>query len=186
MKEAKKRTIYNNYNLWEDFSENAKDNLNANDILQPTESQIWDEIYEQDEYNWNEIRQKLTAFFSGSQWLLIGTIGRWNGEYEGGFTFSSFDEMWRKATEDCSYFDIYDKNGHLYIDCSHHDGNNHYEIKKITARGEEYLSRNMYMDPRQLHKRLFDRYSSLPNFVHSIYGMPRREYDEENKEEKNA
>ena len=74
MKEAKKRTIYNNYNLWEDFSEKAKDNLNANDILQPTESQIWDEIYEQDEYNWNEIRQKLTAFFSGSQWLLIGTI----------------------------------------------------------------------------------------------------------------
>lgn len=186
MKEAKKRTIYSNYNLWDDFSEAAKDSLEANNILQPTESQIWDEIYEQNGFYWNEIHQKLTEFFSGSQWLLMGTVGRWDGEHEGGFTFSSFDEMWWKATGDCSYFDIYDKNGHLYIDCSHHDGNNHYEIKKITARGEEYLVRNVYMNLRQLHKKLFDHYSSLPNYVHNIYGMPRREYEEESKEDKNA
>lgn len=57
-KQAVIRTIYNNYNLWEDSKDDAIETLKANDIT-ITDSAIWEEIYNQDEYDWIGIKDDL-------------------------------------------------------------------------------------------------------------------------------
>ena len=69
-KQAVIRTIYNNYNLWEDSKDDAIETLKANDIT-ITDSAIWEEIYNQDEYDWIGIKDDLERFFNGeSTWIL--------------------------------------------------------------------------------------------------------------------
>lgn len=178
MKKAKKRIIYSNYNLWDEYEESARDNLEEKNILNPTEGQIWDEIYEINDSYWGEILKRLTKFFSDGLWLLTGTAESHEPVENGGFTFTAFDEMWSRVTKDSDYFIIYDMNGHFYLDCSHYGSYNRYEIKKVTAGGEEYIKKCINKDQRQMHKRLYEHYSSIPNYVHTLYGLPRTEYEE--------
>ena len=123
-KQAVIRTIYNNYNLWEDSKDDAIETLKANDIT-ITDSAIWEEIYNQDEYDWIGIKDDLERFFNGeSTWILQGTCECWDGNHKAGMIFEDFEEMLNKAAKDCDCIHLYDKNGHLYLKCSHHDGTN--------------------------------------------------------------
>ncbi len=180
MREAQTRTIYNNYDLWEDYAECAKENCIKNG-MEATENNIWDEIYLQDSLNWNDEKETLIDFFEGSTWILQGYSGRWNGRYRGGYIFTDFMEMFYKATKDCDYIHIYDENGHLFLQCSHHDGTNLYEIKKVTEKGESYIERwednwNDRRTEEQVHDAVMERYSTLPHFAHIVYGCPKIEY----------
>lgn len=181
MKEAQERTIYNNYNLWEDCLEDAKETLIANGIENPTEEEIWEEIYFIDSINWEEEKERLVEFFKNNTWILQGYTGRWDGNYKGGFIFTDFEEMFDRATKDCGYIHIYDENGHLFLKCSHHDGTNLYEIKKVTEKGINYIDRWEYdwNDKRTegyVHNKVMKRYSILPHFAHMVYGCPKVEY----------
>ena len=187
MKQAKKRTIYNNYDLWEDLSDDARDflidekEMNEDEI---TDEDIWNEIYAMDENYWDDEKYHFEKFFdNGSTWILSGCIERWNGSYEGGFIFKSFSEMIRKAGQDCDYFHFYDENGHFYLQCSHHDGTNLYEIKKLTKKGEEYYDRWVYGTDLRSEHYVYDmimrRYSILPHYLHTVYGCPKVEYKKE-------
>ena len=69
---------------------------------------------------------------------------------------------------------------YLYLDCTHHDGTNSYEIKKLTDKGIAYLSNyeNNWDGTRSLqyvHDKIMESYSVLPNFAHKVYGLPKRE-----------
>ena len=184
MNKAKKRIIYSNYNLWDEYEESARDNLEEKSILNPTEGQIWDEIYEMNDSYWGEILKKLTNFFSDGLWLLTETAESHTPVENSGSIFKEFDEMWPTVTKDCDYFLIYDMNGHFYFDCSRYGSYNRYEIKKVTDSGEKYFKKCKNKDLCQIHKKLYEHYSSLPNYVHTIYGMPRTEYEEkENRNE---
>lgn len=178
----KVRSIYNNYDLWNEYLSFAREDLEDNGISEPSDEELWAVIYEADFSNWEERIRELRDFFDdGSQWLLMGTVGRWNGEFSGGFLFDSFDEMWRKATVDCNYFNLYDLNGHFHLDCSHHDGTNHFEIKRLTDRGRHYYenwsSSWDNRSERSIHQKLWDNYSTLPNFAHTVYQLPKKEFE---------
>ena len=180
MKEAQRRTIYNNYDLWEDYEEYVRENLLDREE-EVTDDAIWEEIYEQDNLNWQDEKERLIDFFEGSTWILQGYSGRWNGTHRGGYIFTDFMEMFQKATKDCDYVHIYDENGHLFLKCSHHDGTNLYEIKKVTDKGIDYIDRweNDWDDKRTeeyIHDRVMERYSTLPHFAHTVYGCPKVEY----------
>lgn len=181
MKRAKKRTIYSNYDLWRDYAEDAKATCIDNGIENPTENDIWETIYLYDEDTWKFEKEKLVEFFSGGTWIIRGVVGRWDGAYPAGTIFTDFMEMYDKATEDCGYVHVYDKNGHLYLQCSHHDGTNLYEIKKLTAKGEEYLANWEYgtdnRSERYVHDQIMKRYSILPHYAHQVYGCPKVEYE---------
>lgn len=90
-------------------------------------------------------------------------------------------EMLSETTEDCDYIRIYDENGHLFLKCSHHDGTNLYEIKKVTKRGIDYIDKweSNWSDNRSeeyIHDQIMKRYSVLPHFMHTVYGCPKIEY----------
>lgn len=182
MREYKVRTVFNNYNLWDDYKEDAVEILKENGIENPTEDQIWDEIMFQSNSNWEDEKHELRKFFDDKTCILMGENERWNGKRKAGTIFTDFMEMYYKAMKDCDYVHIYDINGHLYFKCSHHDGTNFYEIKILTDRGIEYLENWDYgpsSDKRSeqyVHEHIFKRYSKLPHFAHNIYGCPKVEY----------
>jgi len=187
MKQPKERVIYDNYDLWGSLSEAAREYLEeVNDHLdlqeEPADSEIWEEIYFLDRINWEEERERLEKYFTGTQYMIRGTVGRWNGTFPAGIVFTDFGKMFSDATTDCDYWKIWDENGHLFIKCSHHDGTNLFEIKRITAPGATLLEKweSDYYDPRteeEIHATIWNNnfYSALPHFAHNVYGCNKRE-----------
>lgn len=176
--DAAKRIIFSNYYNDSAFEE-ARQSLAERTGIYPADladEDIWDEYYALIDDCWDSEKSMLEDFFDGtSRFLLTGTIGRWNGPAEGGFTFSTVDELSR-AWEDCDYFELFDENGHLFINASHHDGTNHFEVRQLTEKGIDYERSHPYADLRQLHSALWKRYSRLPHYAHRVFGRPKREY----------
>lgn len=178
---AKERIMYDNYNLetmYEDAKENIFENTGEDN---PTDDQIWDEIYQMDEWNRDDFRTEMEKILDGSVFLAIGTCGRWNGTFPGGFLFETFNELFDRFS-DCQYFKIWDENGHLFLKGSHHDGTDEVEIKRVTERGENYFANWEYnwgdkRTEREVHWKMFNdsHYTNLINFAHKIWGCPRRE-----------
>ena len=142
--------------------------------------------YDLEEMNcdyWEDERELLKEFFDGSeQYLVRGYVGRWNGSYAAGQVFNDFDEMFYTAAQDCDYWKIWDENGHLYLKCSHHDGTNLFEIKRLTQRGAAFLDKweNDFGDIRtmkEIHGIIWDSnfFSGLPHYAHTVYGCKKQE-----------
>ena len=178
------RMIYDNYDLSKTYpDEDVIETLVANGTEEDiTNEMIWQERYLLDEVDWEYEFQRLKEFFlDGNKWIAVGTVGRWNGLYNAGTIFSTFEEFFYKATEDCRYWRFYDENGHLYLTCSHHDGTCHYEIKEVTDKGIKYLENwednwNDKRSDKYVHTQIFNRYSRLPRFAEKVYGCKRTEY----------
>lgn len=184
MKQAKKRILYSNYRLdelagvsTEWLIENHLEEFPDEKDWEPTDQEVWDEIQFMDRCNWDDFEGDFKNFFNTHTFILQGYIGTWHGQCKGGFIFNSFREMSR-AWEDCDYIEIYDENGHLYIRCSHHDGTNHYEIRMLNEKGQDYASNHYYDDDEEVHNKLMKNpYSVLPDCAHKIYGCKRIEYE---------
>lgn len=131
MREYKVRTVFNNYNLWDDYKEDAVEILKENGIENPTEDQIWDEIIFQSDGNWEGAKWELRKFFDDKTCILMGENERWNGKRKAGTIFTDFMEMYYKAMKDCDYVHIYDINGHLYFKCSHTEGKHYMKESRM-------------------------------------------------------
>ena len=190
-KTPKKRILYSNYDTTELFNDAARyllneygNNNNWNIISDIPESEIWDTVNRMDNDNWASFRCELSEFIQkNDSFLLMGTVGLWTGRHAGGFIFSDIDEL-SKAWTNCDYIEFYDENGHLYLRCSHHDGTNLYEIKKISKQGMEYYSDKIDNDDENekgIHQRMFscNFYTMLPHFAHDVYGYNKLEYEKE-------
>ena len=119
---------------------------------------------------WSLIKERLVDFFQGSSWLLRGTASIWRGKLEAGCVFSDFEQILNTVLKDCEYLEIYEDGGHFFIKCSHHDGENYYEIKGITDAGLKYIENweCTWNDPRSeiyIHDMVMKRYSFLPRFT---------------------
>lgn len=179
MRTAKQRIIYDNYNVSEMYDNARAFLLEEYDEKEITESMIWDQVQLGDSLNWEDEHERLTDFFTGrGYFLLMGTVGRWNGQYNAGYVFGNWDDMFYKATKDCDYIKIWDENGHFYMECSHHDGTNFFEIKRITYKAVDFLE-NWENDKTEEEKHNIiwnsNFLSSLPHFAHNVYGCPKRE-----------
>jgi hypothetical protein len=188
MREPQARVIYSNYNLYEKYPDDelreqiAEEQVRESNEI--TEDEICAERYWLDSDDWDCEKERLNDYFdSGNHFLAVGICGRWNGNFAGGIIFDTLDEL-LKIARDCDYMEFRDENGHLYFDCFHHDGTNSVEIKEITDRGWDYYQNWNYGDwndkrtEQYIHKKIFEKYSRLPNFAHKYYGCKRREYKE--------
>ena len=175
----KKRVLFDNYDLSEEQKNNIIEYLLENEI-EPTDEAIWQEFEEENEINWYVLADDLKSFFGDDAYILRGTVGTWMGRREAGVVSNNFMDVIYKAIDNCDYISLTDVNGHLYLDCTHHDGTNSYEIKKLTDKGISYLSNyeNNWDGTRSLqyvHDKIMESYSVLPNFAHKVYGLPKRE-----------
>lgn len=180
----RERIIYNNYDLWEDYADDARAFL-AEEYPEEeiTDNSIWDEIYFQDNINWEDEHERLKDFFTGNGYFMIrGYVGRWDGRHAAGYVFDDFDDMFYQAVKDCDYIKMWDENGRFYLKCSHHDGTNLFEIKRINQKAYEFIDNWSYSwdDDRteaEIHSIVWNSnfLSSLPHFAHTVYGCKKRE-----------
>ena len=111
-----------------------------------------------EEAAWEGLRHILDAWIKSVPGVLVkGTIGSWRGPLDCGKVVNSYNELsdfWR----DCDYIKVYTNKGHLYIECSHHDGTNYAEVKELTNKGLERYENGVhaYEDMRSLHNKLWN------------------------------
>lgn len=171
-----KHTLYSNYYGWiseDEIRQYLWDCEYIDHLDEATDEMIYNEMYELERMYWDDISYELKHFFDkGNAWLLTGSIGRWDGNYRGGYIFNTFEEFC-KCFEDCAYIEIVDNKGHLEIKCSHHDGTNFYEVKRVSDFGcEWYDNHSWYMYEEELHAKMWNNnfMTSLPHFARDVYG----------------
>ena len=165
MKIVKERIIFNNYDIEDDGYD-----CYGNDM--------WYDF-------WEQTLEELEELFEYGV-VMFGSVGRWNGVFEGGRVFESIREAVNYAIRDCDYVKIYDENGHLYITCSHHDGTCHFELKALNKDAMDFYDRWNYgtdsRTERQCIEQIVKRHSKLPQASHKLYGCKAREWEETTKE----
>lgn len=172
-----KHTLYSNYYGWideEDLKMSILDSERADNEEEITDDMIWNEMHFLEEMYWDDFSYELKNFFDkGSAWLLVGTLGLWYGKCRGGYIFNTYDEF-LDCLKDCGYWEVIDDNGHLYVNGSHHDGTNCYEIKRVSDFGYEwYNNHGCYIyDEEKVHTKMWNNnfMTSLPHFARDVYG----------------
>lgn len=171
-----KYVLYSNYYGWISEDEIRKylwDCEYIDHLDEATDDMIYDAMHELERMYWDDISYELKHFFDeGNAWLLTGSTGRWDGNYRGGYVFNTFEEFC-KCLKDCDYIEITDNKGHLYVKGSHHDGTNHYEIKRVSDFGCEWYDNHSWdMYEEELHTKMWNNnfMTSLPHFARDVYG----------------
>lgn len=174
----KSRIIYDNYDAEEYYPDSTIKEIAIDcewieDEEELTDSKI--EQFRQDEMDdWFDTEwEELTRFFDGKTVIFFGSLGLWTGRHAAG-KIGTFEDLFHKAMIDCEYLKIYDDRGHLFLQCSHHDGTNVFEIKTLTRAGIDYMDRWEYSTDRRTerdaHEQVIKRYSRLPRFADTVYG----------------
>lgn len=130
------------------------------------EKMIDDEIDFENEEDWRYLVSKMREMFKNGHYMLMGYCGRWNGKAACGTFLDSVETLIRGISH-LDYLKIYDENGHLYISGSHHDGDDFYEIKKLTNKGYELASSYYFENSKDFHQKLFNcnLFSCLPRLA---------------------
>ena len=133
---------------------------------------VYHEMDEDRRRNWDDFRADVEGVFAKDSYLLTGTCGRWDGPAQGGKFIHSFDDL-LDCIRHLDYVKFYDENGHFYIYGYHHDGSDHYEMKRLTKKGYEFADRNYFAHDRYLHTTIMRNnfYSALPRLAQRLYGV---------------
>ena len=133
---------------------------------------VYHEMDEERRREWDDFKADLEHVFDKDCYLLTGTCGRWNGPAQGGKFIHNFDDL-MDCIRHLDYVKFYDENGHFYIYGYHHDGSDHYELKRLTKKGYEFADRNYFAHDRYLHNTIMSNnfYSALPRFAKKLYGV---------------
>lgn len=178
-KESKKYIIYssdpydfNEEEMKESWYESAE--VNDWEIPEdgPSDDQIWQEWDDQNERDWDDIEGEVKWHDERGSYLIIASLGLWNGRFDGGKIIDGYlTEAIRACFED--YNRVYWQDKNLKVEAIHHDGTNYFIIKKLTDRGIEFYNNHEWdMDDRTLHQKLFKdaHYTHSVDFFARIYG----------------
>lgn len=180
MRTPVERIIFDNYYSKQRFDE-CYTLLAEEYSTDPSDEEVFEFMWEENDMDWTILKEELEQFFEGKEVLFFGTVGRWNGTLEGGRA-GEFMPLLYSLTEDCNDLKISDKNGHLYIKCSHHDGTNYMEVKVLNERGKNFLY-NWEHDwtnktpASVIYEKLVKNYSTLPRFCEKVWGCKRVQYE---------
>lgn len=138
----------------------------------PSDTDLWELWDERCDNDLADLKAEINIHNEEGSYLVIASLGLWNGRFPGGKIIKgSLYDVIIKCFED--YNTIYMEGKQLKIDAIHHDGTNHFIIKKLTKKGEEYAENHYYdMSDEELHKRLFNdsHYSRCVDFFSKLYG----------------
>ena len=163
--------LYDNYDSY-GWYEDAKQCLIENGIEEPTDEQIWEEIADWERTGWEDMLYELKDKVDDCV-LVSGTCGTWRGNFAGGkvmysgdkprWADSMLDWVLSECGKDCDYFKIgINESGNLFVQCTHHDGTNYYEIKNLTDKGMtafsdwEYSTRFQKLSEQEMHEKLYN------------------------------
>ena len=145
----RKITLFDNY-YDSDVYDEARNFFLEEYGEEPTDEQVYQYIADNESFAWDNMLEELTPLLS-SQVIVSGSIGRWNGTHTGAGIESEYNlPKWAKDSllcyilstygKDCDYFKISLEHGAICISCSHHDGNNYFEIRNLSEKGRKAYS----------------------------------------------
>jgi len=132
---------------------------------------VWNAVYSHSQDEYTDFTDELDRYLNCGVFLIQGVCGRWNGPVDCGRFVRNYNDI-RSGIEHLDYIKFYDRNGHFYIEGSHHDGNDKYELKQLTDKGIALAERHWFAQDRALHNKIMQNsnYSKLPRIAHAIYG----------------
>lgn len=177
----KESIIFDNYDLdktypTEELIQTAIECGWIDDPEDATDDRLTEWRYQESDIDYECEMDMMKDFFAGKDVIFFGSVGRWDGTHDGG-KIGDFESLYQSAITDCAYIKIYDKAGHFYIECSHHDGTNSFEVKELTAKGREYFDNWQYgswndkRSERYIHDQIIRRYSKLPRYAKQVFGV---------------
>ena len=132
---------------------------------------VFQSMHQDDEYMWDEFRWAMEKLLNETPCLIVGTCGRWDGNYDAGSFIRTFSDL-RRGLSHLDELKIYETNGHLYIEGYHHDGRDFYEVKRLTTKGRQIAESNDYAHDGKLHRMMMNSnlFTGLPRLAERIYG----------------
>lgn len=134
---------------------------------------VYRRVNDNEYWDWEDFKAEFGKFIKDSPYgfLMTGDVGTWRGPMAGGCYVNEFNDLY-KFWDHCDYIKVYDEGGHLYIEASHHDGNNYAELKELTCKGSNYALNHSYDDDREVHETLWSSnfYTRLPHYAHKVWG----------------
>ena len=107
-----------------------------------TDDMIWTWLYSELELEAEDFWAGVRANKDGN-WLVIANIGTWQGRRDGGKVFPSLSAALSAVCDNMDYVTIEeDARGGVHARCVHHDGANHFDIYRLSARGEAWYREN--------------------------------------------
>lgn len=142
MKKEKNKIIFQNFCLFSEEDRQAIiDSWNEGLIDEEAHNEeiiaeLHDDEYEDflENYKYSELKD--------SRIQIRGVLGLWNGPHTiQPVICNSLEEAMNKILRDIDYISIYeDHYGNLNVDAYHHDGTNHFILKKYTDKGPRVLN----------------------------------------------
>lgn len=138
----------------------------------PSDDELWQEWHDLNERDWDDIKAEVKYHNERGSYLIIASLGLWNGRFDGGKIIDGYlTDAIKACFED--YNKVYWQDKNLKVEATHHDGTNHFIIKKLTDRGIEFYNNHYYdYDDRTMHQKLFKdaHYTHSVDFFARIYG----------------
>lgn len=138
-KNNKKVTLYSNEFDSERY-EAARQFLLEASGEEPTNSEIFKELYVEDDINWDDFKSEYKEYFNTNYFVVKANLGRWNGRFNSGKILTSGWSDFVKIIGKYDNISIVDNNGHLEVVGRHHDGTDYFEIRELTRKGDEYAN----------------------------------------------
>ena len=164
-----KKTLFTTETKYDLFDElKAKLEDEAEDDIEITDDMVLNELFALEDCDWTAFESEYKAYFNANDFVLMGTLGRWNGRYSVSKIISG---GWREFAKMVAQYDsltITDEDGHLIIDVADHDGSSHFEVKELTQKGWEYINLYSHYDKSEYEdaKTLWSNfYSRLPRLA---------------------
>ena len=133
-----KVVLFDNYNMDKYEAEAVVQLAEEQDVDQDEildDDEIMSRAYSLEEADWEDLAVAMDNAFDGDNLIVNGDVGRWDGPSHGIEIYSTWQEFISRFGKDCGYFEVYNETGHLYVRCSHHDGTNFCEVKRLTPAG---------------------------------------------------
>lgn len=163
---------FNENDVREEWMELAE--INNWDIPEdgPSDTDLWELWNEKCNNDLDDLKAEIDAHKEEGSYLVIASLGLWDGRFPGG---KIIEGSLYNAIIECfeDYNRIYMEGKQLKVDAIHHDGTNHFIIKKLTDRGIEFYNNHYYdYDDRTMHQKLFKdaHYTHSVDFFARIYG----------------
>jgi len=172
----KVKQIYDNYPNYK--LDEVRKEMVACEVYETVEEITDDMVYSwmdvENNLNWENLEDELATFIDNQKnsMLLVGYVGTWQGNANGGIYVNEFDDLY-KFWIHCDYIKIYEVRGRLFIEASHHDGTNKAELRCLTDKGQAYREKHDYdFTDEEMHAKLMNnsKYSKGANFIKSMWG----------------
>ena len=139
MKKNRRVTLYSN-GISSERIEEARQYLLDEDIEEPTDYDVQNFIYADDDFNWYDFENDYKKYFDTHNFVVKASLGRWNGRFDSGKILTGGWSDFCRIIQDYDILEIVDNNGHLEIVGKHHDGTDYLEIRELTRKDDEYAN----------------------------------------------